>query len=65
MQLGNSRNRQGLIFQNIIRHSVEAIHDERLHVAKGMDCPAKMAPMVHQGILRTPGVEYQVRNQIV
>ena len=63
IRLSNSRSCQGLIFQSIIRHSVKAIHDECLHIAKGMDCPPKMTPMVHQGILRSPTRCIQISSQ--
>ena len=38
---------QALIIWSVITHRLKAIHDQRLHIAKRMDSPAKVAPMVY------------------
>ena len=48
---------QTLIVQSIITHGLQAIQEERLYIAEGMDSPAKVASMVHQWVLRSPGAE--------
>ena len=47
---GNIRNAHSchtLVFWSIIIHSLHAVHEKRLYIAEGVDCPAKMTPMVY------------------